>query len=123
MKRLLLTLTLLLPMPALAQEQPALTAKIVSNNLQPFIGKKFDGDVTIAGVTSEGNTLIIVVDAASGWGDVPRSSATDLFLSGFCSKPAAAAYFKGNLLRVDTLERGANLLKGSPVNSCPPAAQ
>ena len=105
--------------PAMAQTATAPTAAQAAQNLQAMVGQKFEGGVMIHAIASEGNTLVVTVDATEGWGGV-RGQATELFLGGLCGNPANAnAFFQANYLRVDTLDKGADLQKGAPVNQCP----
>lgn len=83
-----------------------------------MIGQKFEGGIVIHAIAAEDNALVVTVDATEGWSGM-RDQATDLLLGGLCTAPTAAVFFQSAVLRVDTLDRGADLRQGVPVNHCP----
>jgi hypothetical protein len=108
---------LLAAAPALAQQQTM--AQQTAANLQKMVGQKFEGDLLISAVAAESNTLVVTVDGQSGWSGLSQDQITNLLLAGFCQSPNAATFFQSSWLRVDTLDHGAGLKHGSPVNTCP----
>lgn len=116
-KRLFLGLLLAMLVPAAPAFAQA-TAEEAATNLQGLVGKEYEGGVKFAAVAAEDNVLVITLDGTEGWAGVTPAEITEIFLGVFCAGPQSAAFLKSNFLRIDMLDRGTNLTKGKPVNTC-----
>ena len=90
--------------------------------LRPMIGSDFGGGVRLAGVEVEGRIIVIVIDGPAGWRPAPEV-ATSLFLDGFCRSEPRGYFAAGYALRVDTLDAGRDLSRGTTVTACPRGAE
>jgi hypothetical protein len=114
-------------LPAAAQTAPAPaaqgkpTAADFAKNMQGAVGQTFEGGITLKNITSEANTLVLLVDGPAGWRTqlTPADISTAL-VGGFCGT-APQFFTTGVSMRVDSLD-GGKLLKGPVVTTCPPAA-
>lgn len=77
---------------------------------------------TAVSARAEGNLLVLTMDGRRGWRQ--RKSNEELTretMSGFCGPEGNfLATVGGGSLRVDTLEDGANLERGTVMSECPP---
>jgi hypothetical protein len=95
-------------------------ARYFARHMQSQVGRTA-GPTTISSIAAEGNALVVTLDGEIGWRrGTPSYAITAYFLEGFCKKPDVAVYFtEGRTLRVDSLEKGASAIRGSPVERCP----
>ncbi|MEP9361089.1 hypothetical protein [Sphingomonas sp. KR3-1] len=105
------------PAPA-AQAKP--TAAEFAKNMQGAVGQTFEGGIILKDITSEANTLVLLVDGPAGW----RTGLTPVDISnalvgGFCTT-APQFFTTGVTMRVDSLD-GGKLVKGPVTAKCPPA--
>ena len=113
-------------LPALAQTAPAPaaqakpTAADFAKNMQGAIGQTFEGGIILKNITSEANTLVLLVDGPANWRTgLTSDDISTALVGGFCST-AADFFTTGVTMRVDSLDSG-KLIKGPLVNKCPPA--
>lgn len=114
-------------LPAAAQTasgtQAKPTAADIAKNMQGAVGQKFEGGITLAAITSEGNTLVLRVDGPSGWRSaLSPAEISSALVGGFCSS-APQFFANGVTMRVDSVDGGQKLIKGPLVTACPPAAK
>jgi hypothetical protein len=95
---------------------------LFAQELQAQVGRRF-GPLTLRAVRAEENELVVTLDGAAGWrAGMPSSTLTALVVSGFCSRPLAASYFvEGRTMRIDSLEAGAQPVRGASATRCPQA--
>ena len=90
--------------------------------LQEDLPHRFSG-YTAVSARAEDNLLVLTMDGRRGWRR--RKSNDELTretMSGFCGPEGNfLATVGGGSLRVDTLEDGANLERGTVMSECPPA--
>lgn len=87
--------------------------------LQEDLPQRFDGYRMVA-ARAEGDILVITLDGRRGWRR-PQTNverAADI-LGSFC-EDAFRETIQLAAVRVDTLERGRDLVEGTPVTDCPP---
>ena len=105
-----------------APPSSSLTPQSLSGALQTMVGQTYEGGVRLAGVRAEGDTLVLVLDGPRGWRRTLSSQQTsDLFLDSFCQDRDFEYFVHGNLMRVDTIEGGADTRPGPVISACPPA--
>ena len=103
-------------------QSSGLTPQSLSGALQTMVGQTYEGGVRLAGVRAEGDTLVLVLDGPRGWRRTLSSQQTsDLFLDSFCQDRDFEYFVHGNLMRVDTIEGGADSRPGPVINACPPS--
>lgn len=104
-----------------AQPPSSLTPQSLSGALQTMVGQTYEGGVRLAGVRAEGDTLVLVLDGPRGWRRALSPLQTsDVFLDSFCQDRDFEYFVHGNLMRVDTIEGGADSRPGPVINACPP---
>jgi hypothetical protein len=90
--------------------------------LQEDLPHRFDG-YTAVSARAEDNLLVLTMDGRRGWRR--RKSNEELTretMGGFCGPEGNfLTTMGGGSLRVDTLEDGANLERGTVMSECPPA--
>ena len=100
---------------------PPRTASEYASRTQSLVGQSY-GPMHIRSVEAENNSVVITIDGASGWRQgIPSYAMTAHFIDGFCHADKAAGYFaEGRSLRFDTMEGGRYLIRGAPLDHCPP---
>lgn len=102
--------------PAFAQ---VMTAEEVAGPMQALVGKEYSGRLKVVSIAAEGNVLVLTIDGQAGWHGITPKQAVESFLAPFCADEDGRAFLKANMVRLDRLDRGANLERGEPTNSCP----
>ena len=102
---------------------PPHTAADYAARTQSLVGQTY-GPTRIRSVEAENESVVITVDGAPGWRrGMPSYAMTAHFIDGFCHADKAAGYFaEGRSLRFDTMEDGRYLIRGAPLDHCPPPA-
>lgn len=110
------------PPSAPAQEPPsAASVAGFAAFLQEDLPQRF-GAYTVVSARAEGDLLIFTLDGRRGWRrpDTNVVRATEM-LGAFCEQEGFREIISLAAVRVDTTERGADLIQGTPVTDCPPA--
>jgi hypothetical protein len=64
---------------------------------------------------------VIVLDGPVGWrSTLAANEISNLFINSFCENRDFEYFVNGNLMRVDTTERGAAGRAGPVIRACPP---
>ena len=108
------------PAPAPAEPPDPRSVAGFAAYLQEDLPQRFDGYRMVA-ARAEGDVLVVTLDGRRGWrnADTNTAHATSI-LRAFCGTDIRAAVHMAGV-RVDTLERGADLIEGTPVTECPAA--
>ena len=104
-----------------APEPVGITPAQFAQAIQGVIGQTYEGGVTITRIYAEAQTVVIVLDGPAGWRTrMTPGQVSDLFVGSFCEGRDFEYFVNGNLMRVDTSERGAALRPGPIIRACPP---
>ena len=110
-----------LALAAQAPEPVGITPAQFAQAIQGVVGQTFEGGVSIARVFAEGQTVVIVLDGPARWREtMSAAQISDLFMGSFCDGRDFEYFVNGNLMRVDTTERGAAGRAGPVMRACPP---
>jgi hypothetical protein len=119
----MITAILALALAAQAAPEPVnVTPAQFALAIQGVVGQTYEGGVSIARIYAEGQTVVIVLDGPAGWRTTASASGpiSDLFIGSFCENRDFEYFVNGNLMRIDTSERGAALRPGPIIRACPP---
>jgi hypothetical protein len=109
------------PPPAATPPPPGRSVAGFAAFLQEDLPHRFDGYNAVS-ARAEDNLLVLTMDGRAGWRR--RKSNEELTretMRGFCGPEGNfLATVGGGSLRVDTLEDGANLERGTVMSECPP---
>jgi hypothetical protein len=116
---------LLAAQPPAAPQSPPAPGRSVAGFaafLQADLPHRFSG-YTAVSARAEDNLLVLTMDGRRGWRRrKSNEEVTRETMRGFCgSEGNFLATVGGGSLRVDTLEDGANLERGTVMSECPPA--
>jgi len=104
-----------------APEPVSVTPAQFAQAIQGVVGQTYEGGVSIARIYAEGQIVVIVLDGPTGWRNATSAGEfSNLFVGSFCENRDFEYFVNGNLMRVDTSERGAAVRAGPIIRACPP---
>ena len=105
---------------ALQAPPPAASVAGFAAFLQEDLPQRFDR-YSIVAARAEGDILVVTLDGRRGWrGPRTNTEQANEMLEAFCDDGFRETIHLAGV-RVDTLERGRDLVEGTPVTDCPPA--